>query len=143
MSRLEWHGAEQVATALAIRTARQDQAAEMALARSLLLVERNTKLELSRSAHARGTPTPSRPGSPPAVITGTLRRSIRTRGPRRVGYRWEGFVGPTAAYGRVHELGGPSGRGLRTHLPPRPYLRPGLATSIPGIRAIFGQAWRL
>lgn len=86
--------------------------------------ERGIKAELSRSSHSRGTPTPSPPGSPPAIITGSLRRSVITQPPTGGGGVWSAAGGPTIVYSRIQELGGRAGRGHRTVLPPRPYVRP-------------------
>ena len=78
---------------------------------------------LGMRRHPKGTPTPSAPGQPPAMVTGWLRDHIRVTGPTGGA---EGYaisrVGPTAVYGRIHELGGVCGRGHRTHLPARPAL---------------------
>jgi hypothetical protein len=86
--------------------------------------ERGIKQNLSLSSHGRGTPTPSPPGSPPSLITGALRRSVITEPPRGGGGLWSASGGPTIVYSRVQELGGRTGRGHRTVLPPRPYVRP-------------------
>lgn len=84
------------------------------------VLEREVRTQLSKSSHAPGTPTPSVPGSPPAMITGRLRNSVTVReiGPGHV------QVGGTTVYARIQELGGSSGRGGGTQLPPRPYLAP-------------------
>jgi phage gpG-like protein len=119
------------------------QATRKALAKSAHLVERHAKVLLSLSSHPKGTPTPSRPGQPPSLVTGTLKRSVKVRGPRRTSSGFEAVIGPTAVYGRIQELGGLAGRGLRSRLPARPYMRPAMRQSIPGIRAIFGSEWRL
>jgi hypothetical protein len=86
--------------------------------------ERGIKAELSRSSHSRGTKTPSPPGSPPSLISGTLRRSVITQPPVGGGGLWSASGGPTAVQSRIQELGGRAGRGHRTVLPPRPYVRP-------------------
>lgn len=72
------------------------------------------------TSHPAGTPTPSQPGEPPSVVTGTLRRSLHVEGPTRKGFgTYEAIVGPTVVYARVQELGGgPS------QLPARPYVKP-------------------
>jgi hypothetical protein len=74
----------------------------------------------------RNTPTPSRPlADPPGQITGKLRQSVRQSAARRAGFAtYSTSVGPTLIYGRIQELGGITGRGHRTVLPPRPYLAP-------------------
>jgi len=68
-----------------------------------LLIERQAKVNASGPKHKRGTPTKASPGSGPGIITGTLRRSIRTELGRVAGYA-EAKVGPTAIYGRAVEL---------------------------------------
>lgn len=84
-----------------------------------------TQLELSRTSHPRRTPTPSAPGSPPSLITGTLRRSIVASPAVPIGPGvWRATVGGTVIYARIQELGGQTGRNHATTLPPRPYLRP-------------------
>ena len=119
--------------------ARQIRAMGQATTRGVLLVERLSKLYLRTFTHPRGTPTPSPPGGPPALVTGHLRRSWRTI-PAHAGLRpdtCEASTGPTAVYSRIHELGGDihqvrtrQGRhGLITRavtirLPRRPYLKP-------------------
>lgn len=87
------------------------------------LAARETALELSRYAHPRGTPTPAPPGGPPAVVSGGLRRSVRATEPTP-GPRSQTTVGASSVQARIQELGGASGPGHRTILPPRPYLRP-------------------
>ncbi|MFF1469143.1 phage virion morphogenesis protein [Streptomyces mirabilis] len=73
--------------------------------------------------HPAGTPTPSPPGEPPARISGKLLGSVKGTPVERTGdFTWTASVAPYIVYGRIQELGGVSGRGHRTHLPPRPYL---------------------
>lgn len=89
--------------------------------------ERAMKAKLSERSHAPRTPTPSPPGSSPAIITGTLRRSVTGTAPRQTGsYRWETTAGPTVVYSRIQELGGRTGRNHATTLPPRPYVSPAM-----------------
>lgn len=102
-------------------------------------IETATKTKLTTSSHQRGTPTPSRPGEPPSLVSGTLRRSIQVQGPTSTGMTWRASVGPTAVYGRIQELGGVAGRGSR--LPARPYLRPALEESGPELQRLFREAW--
>lgn len=97
------------------------EAAAMAGAQAgALVAESAIKKQLSIYSHRKGTPTPSPRGSPPAVVSGTLRRSIQIE--TAVGYV---DIGPTAVYGRIQELGGYAGRHYSAKLPARPYLRPG------------------
>ncbi|MEV8324505.1 hypothetical protein [Kitasatospora sp. NPDC056731] len=55
--------------------------------------ERQAKINASSGSHARGTKTPARPGSGPAIISGTLRRSLIHTEPLRVSAGWEARVG--------------------------------------------------
>lgn len=105
----------------------------------MTLIQVEAQRQLTRYSHERGTPTPAPPGGPPALVSGTLKRSIKGRGPRQVSPgRIQGLVGPTVVYGRIQELGGtitPHGQYLRWHdaagfahfarsvtLQPRPYM---------------------
>jgi phage gpG-like protein len=109
------------------------------------LLERNIKKTLATSSHPRGTPTPSSPGEPPSLVTGTLRRSISVKGPVPLGMgRWEAQVGPTAVYGRIQELGGVTGRAGATELPPRPYVRPTYEklAATGALTTLYHSAWR-
>ncbi|MEU0516645.1 hypothetical protein [Streptosporangium sp. NPDC006007] len=90
-----------------------------------LASEREIKRALRTYSHPRGTPTPSPPGSPPALVSGALRRSVKARRPRQTGAaRWEAHTAPSIVYSRIHELGGWTGRGHASYLPPRPYVAP-------------------
>lgn len=85
---------------------------------------------LNLKSHPPGTKTPSLPGEPPARISGALSRSVHSTHVERTGaWRWEARARPTnpPIYGRIQELGGVTGRGHRTHLPPRPYASRALA----------------
>lgn len=124
---------------------------------ALATIERAAQANLARYTHPAGTPTPSPPGQPPALVSGALRRSLKTR---RTGHGpnvYEGAVGSTIVYGPIQERGGTilpkrgpflwwrTADGMRrarsVTLPPRPYLRPAVRDSIPQIRRIFADAW--
>lgn len=82
------------------------QAKTRTVLRQLALVtERQAKINASSGAHKRGTPTPARPGSGPAVVSGTLRRSITHTAVTRGAAGWEVRVGTgvgfTPPYGRT------------------------------------------
>lgn len=68
-------------------------------------IERQAKVNASSGAHRRGTPTPASPGAGPAVISGTLRRSITHSPVTLTGTGWETKVGTGAGisppYGRT------------------------------------------
>lgn len=100
-----------------------------------------TDVTLRKSTHPRGTVTTAAPGEPPALVTGTLRRSARiVPAPEGVA-RATASVRVGTVYARIQELGGvitakrtkylrfqyPRGswhsvRSVR--LPKRPYMRP-------------------
>jgi hypothetical protein len=112
------------------------------------IAHRNVAVELTRKTHPPGTPTPSMPGEPPALVTGHLRRSAQDRLPVRIGRAiWEGALRMTAVYARIQELGGRAGRNHAAHLPPRPHVAPAVrATGRPlreravaRLRALFAR----
>jgi len=133
-------GVDRFIGAIDVKVEQMRRATIAATAKALHLIEKRTKQKLGLKSHRKGTPTPSGPGEPPALITGNLRRSIAVTGPAPYGPNgWRGTVGPTAIYGRVQELGGVTGRGI---LPARPYLEPSFDELHDEIRAIFVEAWR-
>lgn len=98
-----------------------------------------TDVTLRTATHRAATRTPSAPGQPPALVTGTLRRSARivpavASGPRAVSSVRMGTV-----YARIQELGGDisvkrakvlynkrtkQAFGTHVRLPARPYMKP-------------------
>lgn len=138
-------GVAQLGAALELMAARLNAATRSATAQAAHLLEAEIKKTLTTSSHQRGTPTPSAPGEPPSLVTGMLRRSITVNGPHPLGLgTWEALTGPTAVYGRIQELGGVTGRGGATVLPPRPYVQPSfeqLATS-GELSRLYYSAWR-
>jgi hypothetical protein len=122
--------------------ARASAASRAAVTTGGHLIEAEAKRQLALSSHPRGTQTPSPAGSPPSLISGTLRRSIRVTGAEAKGPTgWTISVGPTAIYGRIQELGGDTGT---TVLPPRPYMQPALQKVISDgtLAACYATAWR-
>lgn len=120
-----------------------DYAGQRVVLRSQTTFEAAAKKSYTQ-AHRRGTATPSRPGTPPAAVSGTLRRSWRSDTPTRVGLGWSGRTFPTTVYARIQELGGTTGRGGATVLPARPVLKPTLRAVRPALTRIhseeFGKA---
>ncbi|BFP50031.1 hypothetical protein KCMC57_63990 (plasmid) [Kitasatospora sp. CMC57] len=57
------------------------------------LIADQAKTNASSGSHAYGTPTPARPGSGPAQISGTLKSSITSTTPGPTGVGWEIRVG--------------------------------------------------
>ena len=106
------------------------------------------KIEADVKSSFRGSP-PSSPGSPPAVRTGHLRRSITSdwtdkkipstgvKAPTSKYPVISGVIGSNLAYARIHELGGQTGRNHSVKLPARPYLRPALERAKPAVKRIF------
>lgn len=102
--------------------------------------------KLGQRSHARGTPTPSAPGTPPARISGALQGSIHADPPAGGGGVWYAYVGPRGVvYAAIQQRGGVAGRNHASHLPPRPYMdasgayaRISQASASAFYRAVFG-----
>lgn len=131
-----------------------DRVTSKAMREGLRMVERSVKLILRTYTHPEGTPTTSPPGSPPALVTGTLMRSVKPRGPfpGKKRYTYRGTVGPTAVYSRIQELGGrvpnrrrrefgPQTERGYTRLPARPYVKPATDRVRRDVRRNFQRRW--
>lgn len=142
MSATRLAGVAEVSAAFALMIARTEAATPKAINDVLRVVTRQQRTLLILGSHPPGTKTGSPPGSPPWRISGHLRDSVTVRRALRLRLgRWEGQTGPTAVYGRIQELGGDTGRGHRTHLPPRPSLYPAWRIVHPTVRSTFQAAW--
>jgi len=109
-----------------------------------LAVERQAKINASVGAHKRGTKTPASPGTGPAVISGTLRRSITHSPVVFTGHGWETKVGtgvgltppygrtPASRYGLYLETGLKNGATY-------PFLKPAVDF---GMRVVAPQLYR-
>ncbi|TDB86272.1 hypothetical protein E1264_18425 [Actinomadura sp. KC216] len=99
------------------------RAAAGAMARE---AQQGIKETLRKRGHARGTPTPSPPGQPPARISGRLHDRIIIVPARQAGaHRFVAATGPSdVPYARIQERGGIAGRNHASVLPPRPYVLP-------------------
>jgi|SRR5882672_7474807 len=117
-----------------------------------LVAERQAKINASVGAHKRGTPTPARPGAGPAVISGTLRRSLTHTTPVRTGVGWEVKVGTAVGFTPPYGKTSASQYGLileKTGLKngnTYPFLVPAatfaMRVAAPALyRASFGGAW--
>lgn len=119
------------------------QARAAAAAANAMATEFHTELTdatLRKSSHPRGTVTTSPPGSPPALVSGTLRRSAQIVPAVAIGSRAVASVRVGAVYARIQEKGGTVTAkrtpylkfqyGGKWHavksakLPARPYMRP-------------------
>jgi len=67
------------------------------VARVCTAVQREARSRLAESSHPYGEPTTAAPGGPPALVSGTLRRSVIHTEPRLAGpMTWEARVGLAA-----------------------------------------------
>lgn len=79
------NAAERVAARLRVMADRAaGPAPKAAIEASTRAAETITKLALSQYSHSAGTPTPSPPGSPPAIVSGKGRQSIHRSPAARV-----------------------------------------------------------
>lgn len=63
-----------------------------------LATERQAKVNVSSGSHSYGTPTPASQGSGPAIISGTLRRSITHTPVIAVSGGWMSMIGPAPGF---------------------------------------------
>lgn len=141
MTQLVWHGVNEFDAGLKRLVASAGQACQRGANNAAKLVASETKQKLTTTTHRKGTPTPSRPGEPPSLVTGTLRRSVKIVPAQSVGgTAFVAKVGPTAIYARIQELGGDTGWSV---LPPRPYLQPTVEKLIGSgaLWAAFASGW--
>lgn len=71
-----------------------------------LLIEKQAKINASSGSHQYGTPTPASPGTGPAIISSTLRRSITHSPITAIAGGWETRVG--TGIGSYPPYGGPN-----------------------------------
>ncbi len=119
------------------------QARAAAAAANAMATEFHTELvdvTLRKSSHSRDTATTAAPGQPPALVTGTLRRSAQIVPAVPSGTRAVSAVRVSTVYARIQEQGGviraKRAPYLRWHdqwgwhqvksvkLPARPYMKP-------------------
>lgn len=139
----EVHGEDAWSMALLRKQYAVDRSTHRAMRDGLRMVERSYKKILRTYTHPEGTPTTSPPGEPPALVTGTLMRSVKTRGPKpgKRPHVTVGTVGPTAEYARIQDRGGRTGRGYRTRLPARPYAQRATDRTRRDVRRVFEVRW--
>lgn len=116
-----------------------EAASGYAIGKMALEVERKAKLNASTGSHKRGTKREAGGGDGPNVITGNLRRSIKTE--LRQGFgSYVATVGPTMIYARQVELGGGRWKSGVKY----PYLKPALdeLQSSGALQRVFLTAFR-
>lgn len=139
---MPYTGAKELIARLEKMAAASDAAGKRVVVRSQVVFEAQVKKSFT-TAHKRGTPTTSKAGAPPSVITGALRRSIIADTPIQTGTgAWSGRVFPTTVYARIQELGGDAGRDDWSYLPPRPYMAPALKVVIARLASIHNEEFR-
>ena len=137
-------GVDELISALRAMGERLDTSTGHAVEAAQEMIEGQARAKLSQYSHQPNTPTPSPPGAPPALITGRLRSSFQIAGPTSDGAGvWMSVMGPTTVYARIQELGGVAGRGHRSRLPARPYLRPAVESALQSGQILDGfvRAW--
>lgn len=90
---------EEFQAKLAEKTAAVAMAKRRFLTQGAAIIERQAKVNATGGRHRAGTPTPASHGTGPAIISGTLRRSIHSE----VGIE-VARIGPSVRYGRRVEL---------------------------------------
>lgn len=128
--------------------------AKTGLTKLALVVEKQAKINARTGSHRYGTPTPARPGTGPALISGTLRRSITHTPAVWTSGGWEIRVGMAAGffppYGTSRTASSKYALYLETGLSngaTYPFLRPAFkfAIGVPADliwREVFGAGWR-
>lgn len=126
-------------TALRALVERTHAATKAAVEEGASTVQDAVKANLMR----RSYPPASPPGQPPAFRTGLLRDRVLKRIDGEVGAGvFQARVFPSIVYARIQELGGDAGRDHRSHLPPRPYVRPAVDAVRDRVLQTFIAEWQ-
>lgn len=140
MPEIHLTGVSEFRGAIERAVARKLAATREATAKGAHTIEAAAKEQLTTGSHAKGEPTGARPGEPPDLVSGTLRRSVQVQGPTSIaGLGFTASTGPTAVYGRIQELGGVAGHG--NYLPARPYMQPAVQAAGPELHSLYREAW--
>ena len=109
----------EVLAGLEVQEDRLERAAQIAIATAGFAVQRQAQKNANTGTHKRGTPRIPGTGPGPNVVTGALRRSIRTDVKYGFG-NYVAVVGASTEYARAVELGSPRWKSGVKY----PYLRP-------------------
>lgn len=134
-------GVKELIARLEKMAAASDAAGKRVVVRSQVTFEAAVKKSFTTS-HKRGTPSPSKAGTPPSVISGTLRRSFVSDAPTAVTGGYSGRTFPTSVQARILELGGYAGRDDATYIPAHPYMAPTLKKITPILASIRLEEFR-
>ncbi len=137
-----WLGINEAIAALAKMDARVDAASMTTTVMVGAALETKAKNNFV-GAHRRGEPRVPNGENKPNVVTGTLRRSIRSTPVVRLASGYMTSVGPTTEYGRRVELGfrGADSLGRTYNQPPYPYFGPAVAEVRASALAIATTNW--
>jgi hypothetical protein len=108
-----------VLAGLEVQEDRLENAAQTAIATAGFAIQRQAQINANTGTHKRGTPRISGSGPGPNVVTGALRRSIRTDVKYGFG-NYVAVVGASTEYARAVELGSPKWKSGVKY----PYLEP-------------------
>lgn len=128
-----WDGLAAFEASIARIADEADAAARQIVTQSAALMEAKAKSNFSGS-HKRGQPHEG--GDKPNIVTGTLRRSIRSEPVTRHGFADYGTsVSPRTVYARRVELGYRGSKGY-------PYFGPAARDVKPAIDALAARTWQ-
>jgi len=96
----------EVLKGLEVQEDRLEQAAQVAIATAGFAIQRQAQINANTGTHRKGTPRVSGGGAGPNVVTGALRRSIRTDVKFGFG-SYIAVIGASTEYARAVELGSP------------------------------------
>jgi hypothetical protein len=135
---VRFDGAGGAASALRSIVERVGSGTEAALNEGATTVQDEIQGNLVR----RFYPPASPPGEPPASRTGLLFDRVLKRIDGEVDSGvYQARVYPSTVYARIQELGGDAGRGHRSHLPARPYVRPAVDAVRDRVLQMFIAEW--
>lgn len=139
---IEWTGLTELEAALGAVPERLGEASLEGLREGAELAVQETQRLLDQKSHSRHTRTPSRPGEPPARVSGALRDSVHHSQPTPVGPgMFLVSVESDQDYSAIQEKGGTAGRGGRSHLPARPYMKPAVEHVAALVVEMLAKAW--